>query len=474
MEELIKLYQSFKGTAPEQVVRLPESASARKYFRLKSGADSLIGTFSPDTGETKAFTTFTNHFHRLGIHVPEIVAVSDDLNYYLQQDLGDDRLYERIRSAGKNVNENRELIQFFKKALKELVRMQVEGGAGLDYSLCVPRSSFDRQSMLWDLNHFKYYFLKLSGLPFDEDLLEKDFLSLASFLSEQPMKHFMFRDCQSRNILIHNNEIFFVDYQGGRRGPLQYDLASLLFEAKTRFSESVRQELLNEYMDEASPFVEIDRKVFTGQFYWWALIRILQALGAFGIRGTIQKKAIFLQSIPYGLENLGTVLDRLENGPALPELYRCLHELVQTAPDYPVEPETGEGLTVSVTSFSYRKGYPDDLSGNGGGFVYDCRLLSNPGKYEEYKDLTGFDREVEEFFTARGDMEPFLNNVKQQLRQAVHSTLEQGYKHLSVSFGCTGGKHRSVYASRKISEFLKTLDNVRVIETHRELKKMNR
>jgi len=474
MEELIRLYQSYKGTVPEQVTPLPVSASARKYFRMKTGPDSLIGTYSPDIRETRAFVSFTAHFRKQGIHVPEVYLVSDDELFYLQQDLGNDLLYDRMKSARFDISSDPGLMLLYRKVLAELVKMQFNGHEGLDYSLCVPRSRFDRQSILWDLNHFKYYFLKLSGLPFDEDLLEKDFQELASFLPAQPMEHFMFRDFQSRNIMIAGEEVFLIDYQGGRRGPLHYDPASLLFEAKTRLSEETRQDLLDDYIVLASAHTDIDKEKFTGEFYWWALIRILQALGAYGLRGTVEKKAVFLQSIPSGLENLDDIMHHLEGGPSLPELRRCLAELVRTAAAYPAEPEEWDGVTVSVTSFSYRKSYPDDLSGNGGGFVFDCRYLANPGIYEQYSDLTGLDPEVEEFFREKGDMEPFLDQVKQQLMPVVHAYLDRGYKHLSVNFGCTGGRHRSVYASTRISEFLRTLKNVRVIEIHRELNHMNR
>jgi len=333
----------------------------------------------------------------------------------------------------------------------------------------VQRSRFDRTAILWDLNHFKYFFLKISGIPFDEDLLEKDFQELSAFLASKNMGHFMFRDFQSRNIMIKDGETYLIDFQGGRKGPVHYDLASLLYEAKTKIPEQSRQQLLEIYLTEVSGYEKFNPQSFVDEFHWWAFVRLLQALGAFGLRGKIEKKGVFLQSISSGLENLSFVMERLVGGPELPELKKCLQALIAGKDNYPSEPEVYTGLTVTVTSFSYRKSYPDDITGNGGGFVYDCRFLSNPGRFEEYRSLTGFDKKVEDFFLEKGDMAIFIETVKQQLNKVVEAYQKQSYNHLSIGFGCTGGRHRSVYATRILCEYLRTLEDVRVIEKHRDL-----
>ena len=469
MEALKQLYKELTAKYPDECIPLPQSASSRKYFRLKKGAHSVIGTFSPDARETVAFKSFSIAFRKLGIHVPEFYLDSKDHHYYLQEDLGCEMLFDRLKASGFDLNDNPDNLKLYRKAIHQLVRIQFEGHQHVDYSLCVQRNRFDRTAILWDLNHFKYFFLKISGIPFDEDLLEKDFQKLSEFLTSKYMEHFMFRDFQSRNIMIKDGDAYLIDYQGGRKGPVHYDLASLLFEAKTKLPEHSRQKLLEIYLTEVSGFEKIDRQSFIDEFYWWAFVRLLQALGAFGLRGKIEKKGVFLQSIPSGLENLAYVMDRLTGGPELPELNRCLHVLIAGKDHYPSEPEIYRGLTITVTSFSYRKTYPDDISGNGGGFVYDCRFLSNPGRFEEYRSMTGFDRKVEDFFLEKGDMANFIETVKQQLNTVIEVYHKQLYDHLSVSFGCTGGRHRSVYATRILSDYLRTLDNVRVIERHRDL-----
>jgi aminoglycoside/choline kinase family phosphotransferase len=354
-------------------------------------------------------------------------------------------------------------------AVEQLVKMQIEGDAGLDYSVAVPRPAFDSQSVLWDLNHFKYYFLKPSGLPFDEQLLEEAFEDCANRVSRLEPQGFMFRDFQSRNMMVQDGALYLIDFQGGRKGPVHYDLASMVFDSKVRLTGEDRAQLVNYFLEEVSKYGEVDRSAFMADFYLVALVRILQALGAYGLRGNIEKKAVFLQSIPAGLNNLAYVLENLEPGKISDYFRGVLLELAATGDAYRELPEAYEGLTVTIHSFSYRRPGPDDLSGNGGGFVYDCRFVANPGLCDELKMLNGFDREVIQFLEDDPEVEAFLNSIQQQLERVIHSYVERDYRNLMVSFGCTGGRHRSVYFAHAIAEWCRTIAGVRVFEYHREL-----
>jgi len=468
MKQLLTLYRQFSGHDPDRMELIPLSVSARKYYRIFDGDKTVIGTYSPDFKETKAFVTFSAHFLKKGISVPEVYAISDDKLFYLQEDLGGSSMHDLV--MGLKIEERfSDMSPYYKKAIDQLIKLQLEGHEGVDYSVCVPRQKFDKQSILWDLNHFKYYFLKFSGITFDEQKLEEAFLDFADRLSALDMESFMFRDFQTRNIMLKDDELTFIDFQGGRQGPLQYDLASLVFEARVDMDMDLRSELVKYYMDSLEKYRKINRKQFKEEFYQVAIIRILQALGAYGLRGTIEKNVIFLQSIPIGLKNLHCVLRNIDVLSLPPYLSEILHQLADKKMDYPQTPGAFDGLSLTITSFSYRKNIPDDITGNGGGFVFDCRFIHNPGRYEEYRDFTGLDSEIHEFFKEKSSMDEFLDQVTKQINDAVGSYKELGYKNLMISFGCTGGKHRSVYATKMISERFRNEKDIRVIESHREL-----
>lgn len=468
MQDIIALHRTQTGYAPDTVKEIFQSVSPRRYFRLTLDQSTCIGTWSPDIRETRAFVAFTGHFRKHGINVPEILAVSEDEHCYLQTDLGDERLHEKLVHR-KEPALDEELLQYYRKAIGQLVKMQVEGDRELDYSVCVPRPAFDTQAILWDLNHFKYYFLKLSGIPFDEQLLEEAFVMLAGRLQDIQPRGFMFRDFQSRNIMISDGGVSLIDYQGGRKGPLHYDLASLIFEAKAALTEADRETIIQYYFEELSRYMEVDREKFLSGLHETALVRILQALGAYGLRGIVEKKAVFLQSIPAGLRNLGAILKRVSDLAITSSFRDLLEKLAATAPGYRQVPEPFDGLTVTMYSFSYRNPLPDDLNGNGGGFVYDCRLLANPGKCEEMMHLNGFDPAVVRFLESDPEVVRFLEQTKNQLGIVIRKYQEIGYNNLMVSFGCTGGRHRSVYSAHQVAEWCRGLHGVRVIEIHREL-----
>ena len=450
------------------VSALPLSGSARRYFRITGGGMNVIGAFNPDARENIAFIEFSRHFRSKGLSVPEIYQVSDDNLYYLEEDLGDTTLYGFASKAGTSGDIPEVLKDYYYEAIEELVKFQVNGHEGLNYSLCTPRYIFDRQSMLWDLNYFKSFFLKLSGLPFDEQQLENDFLTFTTFLDAADKESFLYRDFQSRNIMVHNEKLYFVDYQGGRRGALQYDLASFLFEAKTDLPEDFRSELLEYYLDVLSKYKRIDRNEFIHYFFPFALIRTFQALGAYGFRGLVEKKAVFLQSIPLALKNLNWLIDHSGLADKLPEITRIIQSLSNTKRfDYTI-PAVTDKLTVRIFSFSYMKNIPDDLTGHGGGFVFDCRGIYNPGKFAEFRDLTGKDKPVQDFLNKKSAMNDYIKDVLSIINRHIEFYKQNDYRNMQVCFGCTGGRHRSVYAAEQITNMLKNRDDVEVILKHME------
>ena len=466
-QDLIDLYRKRFQEESVKVEILPPSGSYREYIRLTGPHFKAIGTWNEDVKENTAFVEFSKHFRSKGINVPEIFDYNSALCVYLQEDLGDETLFSFLSKVREKEGFSNEITDIYRKVVQELPKIQIIAGVDLNYEFCYPRNAFDRQSMMWDLNYFKYYFLKLAKIPFNEQLLEDDFTTFTNYLLQAESDFFMFRDFQSRNIMLRNNEPRFIDYQGGRRGALQYDLASLLYDSKADIPESIRDELIQTYLDELDRIHPVDRKEFLQYFYGYVLIRMMQAMGAYGFRGFYEKKEHFLKSIPFALKNLEVVLQKIALPVQLSELIRVLKSLPESGALKNIAPKQAE-LTVEVTSFSFKKGYPVDHSGNGGGFVFDCRSVRNPGKYEQYKSLTGKDEAVIRFFEEDSDMEEFLKPVFSIVERSVIKYNERGFSHLAVSFGCTGGQHRSVYSAERMATYLRNKYPVRVVIAHRE------
>lgn len=446
---------------------LPQSGSYREYARISDGHLTVIGAWNADVKENIAFLTFSRQLAESGVPVPRIYIVSDDTTCYLQEDLGKVTLFDFISETRKSEGFSRTIIEEYKKVLRVLPRIQVLAGENIDYSVCYPRAAFDKQSMLWDLSYFKYYFLKLAKISFDEQLLEDDFQRFTEYLLSADSHFFMYRDFQSRNIMLKDGEVYFIDYQGGRRGALQYDLASLLYDGKADIPQQIRNELFEFYIDEVEKIMPVDRFEFMRYYRGFVIIRIMQAMGAYGFRGFYEKKTHFLKSIPYALDNLAYLLQRLDLPVELPELTRVLNEVVDSAFLRTLGKEE-HNLTVRITSFSYKKGIPEDPSGNGGGFVFDCRAIHNPGKYLEYKSLTGKDAAVKQFLEEKSEIREFLQAATLLVDQSIKKYIDRGFTHLSVSFGCTGGQHRSVYSAEKLAEHVRNNFPVNVVLTHRE------
>ncbi|WP_317196633.1 RapZ C-terminal domain-containing protein [Carboxylicivirga linearis] len=464
---LIDMFEKWAGEEARSFVMLPPSGSYREYYRITGRDRTAMGVYNADEKENAAFLQFSKHFKAKGLAVPDIYSEDSSNHVYLQEDLGDITLYGFLQGIRKGDDFPDELKAFYKKTLKSLIRFQVDGNNGLDYTYCYPRKAFDKQSMLWDLHYFKYYFLKLARVPFDEQSLEDDYHQLIELLMEAEQDYFLYRDFQSRNVMVVDEEPYFIDYQGGRKGALQYDVASLLFDAKADIPNEIRNELLDYYIDELNKIKPIDKDQFKKHYFGYVLIRIMQAMGAYGFRGFYEKKEHFLKSIPYAIENLKYLLSIIDFKDKMPTLFTALTNVTESEELINISQDK-EVLTVRITSFSYKRGIPVDISGNGGGFVFDCRAIHNPGRYPEYAEKTGKDEEVIAFFGKEPEMSEFLTDVYSIVDKSVEKYIARGFKHLMVNFGCTGGQHRSVFSAEQLSAHLLNKYKVKVELKHVE------
>jgi len=444
--------------------------SGRKIIRLTSEKLSAIGILYDVREENVAFLEFSRHFRRHGLPVPEIYA--EDLNHgaYLEEDLGDTTLFEFLSNNRVGEDIAPQVVEAYRKVVAVLPRFQTEAGRDLNYKVCYPRASFDRQSIAWDLNYFKYYFLRLAGIPFNEQALEDDFSRLTKFLLSADRDYFLYRDFQSRNVMLRGGYPFFLDYQGGRKGALQYDIASLLYDAKADLPPELRQQLLDQYLDRLSGFIELERKVFMQHYYAYVYVRIMQALGAYGFRGFYERKAHFLQSVPYALKNLRWLLDHVKLPIVLPTLMDAFKSMVASK-ELPSLTSKAEHLIVRIFSFSFHRGLPKDEAGHGGGFVFDARSIPNPGREERFNTFTGKDAPVIDYLNQQDSVRQFLASVMSLVDASVCDYQRRGFKSLMVSFGCTGGQHRSVYLAEQLAKHLRSRKGVEVIVRHRDLEK---
>ncbi len=475
MDVLKKLFAQHFHSPVERVQPLHGQlgGSGRSIIRLAGEQVSAIGILHGIYEENAAFVEFSRHFRRHGLPVPEIYA--EDLSHgaYLEEDLGDTTLFEFLSDNREGSNISAPVVEAYRKVVEVLPRFQVEAGRDLNYKKCYPRGSFDRQSITWDLNYFKYYFLRLAGIPFNEQALEDDFSRLTKFLLSARREYFLYRDFQSRNIMLRDGHPFFVDYQGGRRGALQYDIASLLYDAKAALPPELRQQLLDHYLNQLAGFIELDREVFMQHYNAYVYVRIMQALGAYGFRGFYERKAHFLQSVPYALNNLRWLLHNVKLSVELPTLIDAFTSMVGSEKLQSLAAQA-ETLTVRVFSFSFHQGLPKDDSGNGGGFVFDARSIPNPGREERYKSLTGKDAPVIDYLNQQESVHQFLASVMSLVDASVSEYQRRGFKNLMVSFGCTGGQHRSVYFAEQLAKRLRGRSGLEVAVRHLAMEKLGR
>ena len=463
MQQLFSLFKNYTGKSNPEIELIPSSGSNRRYFRLRKDNFSLIGVAGESRGENRAFIELAGHFHRQHLNVPQVVAVSNDEMFYLQEDLGDVILFDVIkagRSTGVFSHDEKELLH---KTIALLADFQVKGAQGLDFDVCYPLPEFNRRSINWDLNYFKYNFLKTTGMDFREDWLEDDFDRFTDTLLDDKSDTFMYRDFQSRNVMLVNGDPYFIDFQGGRKGPVHYDVASFLWQAKANFPPDLRDELILTYLNSLKKYIDVDVSDFLERLRQFVLFRILQVLGAYGFRGYFEKKPHFIQSIPFALNNLRELLkDGFDEYPYLTKVLQEMTELKQFTDVKKRE------LEVLVVSFAYKKGIPDDPSGNGGGYVFDCRAINNPGKFERYNNFNGLDEPVIRFLEEDGEIVEFLDTVYPLVDNHVKRYMDRNFTNLMIAFGCTGGQHRSVYAAQRVAEHISRKFGVKVVLIHRE------
>ena len=474
-EILKQLFQRHFGSPPLEVQALQGnlSGSGRRIIRLKGRGGSVIGILYGVREENVAFLEFSRHFRRYGLPVPEIYAEDLSRDAYLEEDLGDTTLFQFLSENRNGEKVASRVVEAYRKAVAMLPTFQIEAGRTLNYSVAYPRASFDEQSIAWDLNYFKYYFLRLAGISFNEQALEDDFQRLTHLLLEADRDYFLYRDFQSRNIMLRDGEPWFLDYQGGRRGALQYDIASLLYDAKADLPPNLREDLLQDYLERLTEFIPLDRAAFLRLYYPYVYVRIMQALGAYGFRGFYERKPLFLQSVPYALKNVRWLLNNVELPVPLPALTGAFREMLSSEKLMDADAAKRKELIVRVFSFSYhRGGPPQDNTGNGGGFVFDARSLPNPGREERFKRLSGGDAPVIEYLSRQQVVGQYLANVLSLVDATVENYCARGFSDLMVAFGCTGGQHRSVYLANCIAHHLRK-KGVKVALRHLELEKMS-
>ncbi|HRX32590.1 MAG TPA: RNase adapter RapZ [Tenuifilaceae bacterium] len=466
IEELTRLFYSYFKSNPKSVLPLPQSGSNRMYYRLGDDKNSAIGAFCSDVREVETFVYLSDHFHSKGISVPRVLLVSPKRNFYLQSDLGKITLFDIITQP--EAYDKPETLTLLEQAITDLASMQFKGFEGLDKSKLYIDEEAQAYTVLWDLNYFKYNFLKLAGINFDELRLEKVFQYLSGAIKNVFPVAFQYRDFQSRNIMVQGNKLFYIDFQGGRVGPVLYDVASFLYQAKAKMPDSVREHLLNRYINSVSEYVSINKRDVRDSFILMSIFRIVQTLGAYGFRGIFEHKAHFIESLPYALNNLLNLVDK-SGIKEIDYLKQVLEPYANELRAHQAEMVKQQGLTVSICSFSFKKGYPQEHSVHGGGFVFDCRSLPNPGRLDEYKSKTGQDVEVIRFLEGYSQVDDFLKHVWALISPAISNYQERNFDYLSVSFGCTGGQHRSVYCAEYIARLVKQFFRVNVTLKHREI-----
>ena len=464
------LFKTFNSDTIISIEKLPKSGGDRVYFRIETEQQKYIATCNQNIKENNTFFYFSKHFKSLGAPVPTLLAIDADSKTYIQEDLGTDCLLDILEAKGFT-EDTKEL---YKKTLRALAHLQIKGHEELNYEECITSKEFGKQAILSDLLYFKYYFLDTLKTPYDKEKLGDDFEALSSYLNHDDYKYFMFRDFQSRNVMIKNEQPFFIDYQGGMKGALQYDVASLLWQAKADLSDEWKDELLQYYIDciESEMNTVVDRQRFVSQYNGYVLIRLLQVLGAYGFRGLFERKAHFLTSIPLALKNLRAFLHNHNMGISVPEFDRILSLIVDEKiidRFEPIKATDETPLVVNIKSFSFLKsGYPKNVSDNGGGFVFDCRGILNPGRVEAHKKETGRDKPVQDYLTDNTRMEEFLSGVFSTVDISVEDYIKRNFEVLEVNFGCTGGQHRSVYAADALARHLKNKYGVRAVVKHVE------
>lgn len=465
---LEQLFEEHFEQKPESITTLPVSGSDRRYYRIISGELSVIGTFNSNVAENNSYFYFTELFRKHEINVPEVYKIGKERRYYLQQDLGSTSLFDMLMSEGHTDS----VKEYFQKAVEQLVKVQWLAGRECNYNQCFASTQFDEKAIMADLMYFKYYFADLQKVPYDKNALMDEMESLSRDLGRIQPQSLMYRDFQSRNIMVHEGKVFFIDYQGAMQGPPQYDLASLLWQAKAKLPQAWKEDMLNKYVAamEELKISRVEEIYFRKGYLQFVLLRMLQVLGAYGFRGLLENKPHFRTSIGPALKNLNSFLNDNTQIPAYSELRTLLEKLTSVAmQDLYSVPEAEEDvkLKVNINSFSYKKnGIPKDKTMHGGGFVFDCRGVKNPGRYKDYKHLSGLDETVKQFLERETRMSEFIRHAESIVSLNIEDYMSRGFEHLSINFGCTGGQHRSVYCAEHMAVFISSKYKIPVEVAH--------
>lgn len=471
MDALKTLFTNYFKEEVTSIEKLKGAGSNRIYYRLKSNSHIAIGVNGESNIENKAFVELSVHFKKQLLPTPKVFAHTNDYQYYIQEDLGNTSLFDYIENGIKtNVFSQDEKTMLF-KTIQLLACMQFDGARGLDFKQCYPQAEFDHDTVMWDLNYFKYCFLKTTGIDFSEPALEKDFKILSSKLLQDKSNTFLYRDFQARNVMIHEGHPYFIDFQGGRKGPIYYDVASFVWQAKASYPSELKEELIENYLQTLEAYIPVNRVEFSEKLNLFVFFRTLQVLGAYGFRGYFEKKNHFIESIPFAIKNLKEIMEKIdiESYPELSKILKTMCNLPQFNMQSEKEFDKTK-LCITINSFSFKYGIPEDASGNGGGYVFDCRGMNNPGRYEEYKTLTGLEKPVIDFLEKEGEITQFLESIYKLAETHVVDYLRRGFTSLMFNFGCTGGQHRSVYSAQHLAEHLANKYGVKIKLTHREQK----
>jgi aminoglycoside/choline kinase family phosphotransferase len=466
-ELLSLLFREYTGNSPENLVVLPKSGSDRIYLRMTRGDFSVLGVWNPNRKENDAFTGFASHFKSIGLRVPGVYKYLPEEMVYLTEDLGDLDLVTWVMQNRGNPTGQEKILEIYRKVLRELVRFQFEADTELDYGLCYPRKKFDRSSVMWDLYYFKYMFLKLSGTGFNEQLLEDDFMKIVSEIENVTTEGFLYRDFQSRNIMIKDDLPWFIDFQGGRKGAPHYDVASLLLDPYVELEKQLHDRLLDYYLS----LLRIDnigkKNDFITEYRIFGVVRLLQALGAYGFRGLYERKPGFTDSIPPAVRQLNRIFELKEIRDMLPELSQIVNSLYNKWGRS--ETDGRKKTTVIIESFSFRKGIPETFIAEGG-FMFDCRHLTDPYEYEELRLLNGKDKKVIDFFDGKKDIQGMVGNAYHLIIGSLESSGIEKFSTLRVCFGCYSGRHRSVYCAETVASMLKGKKYAEVLVYHNEIR----
>ncbi|MFM7710274.1 MAG: phosphotransferase [Ferruginibacter sp.] len=472
LDQIRALHASGVNKPIRDIEAIPPAGSHRRYYRIyHTDGSTCIATWNTDKAENDTFHYFTTVLQACQAPVPVIWATNTDHTLYIQDDAGSRCLLDVLLNEGPT----EQVLALYRQAVTQLATLQQCVDQQLDYSRCLAAAAFDQKAILADLLYFKYYFLDPLGISYKKDQL---FTELENWSHSDAFKQptgFMYRDFQGRNIQVNTDKITFIDYQGGMRGPLGYDLASLLWQAKARLSDAWKNTLFETYCEQLNKVSNppVDPVVLQTSYQQCVLLRMLQTLGAYGFRGLFEKKSHFIQSIPPALKQLSNYLAQHPIPDTYPTLKKVLEAITHEAFQktfVPIRANEKTPLIVRVQSFSYlQNGYPESNHANGGGFVFDCRGILNPGRITEYKTQSGQDKSVQVFLEEHTRMPAFIQHIKDSVGITIENYIERGFEYLEISFGCTGGQHRSVYAAETIERHIRETYGVKT-----ELHHLNR